>query len=599
MKLKPRFLSGLLLSIILAVSCSVNRTANTRGEQSEASKYRDLIKYLSSDSLKGRLTGTPGDSLAAEYIRSRFTSYGLIPVSGDGFQRFKVTDKVVAGNANSFVSESRNYIHGIDFEPFSFSENSSLKADVVFTGYGFSINNDSLKWDDYQGQNIKGNWVMILRGDPEVDNNMSKFSQYNGDRDKALMAKDLGAGGVLLVSGITFDKDDKFDPLLKGEFSVGIPVLKIKRNLADAILQKSGTNIEEVEKKLNANRKPASFQSGVTVEARSEIIQYKTNTRNVIMMLPGDDPVLKKEFVIIGGHFDHLGMGGPGSGSRAVDTIGVHHGADDNASGVAMVVELAGRFAAAKESHKRSLVFITFTGEEIGLLGSKYFTDNPLIDLSKADAMINLDMVGRLKETKDLQVAGVGTAAGLKELALEYDDTTKLKVYTTEEGSGPSDHSSFYAKNIPVMFITTGAHVDYHTPSDTWDKINYDGMVSVTDLVYKMAYHLANDTAKLKFKEAGPKNTVSRGYRKMRVTLGIMPDVAGVVKNGLRADLVTPGKPAALGGMKKGDIIISIEGKPVNNIQDYMFRLGQLKPGQTITVEVLRNNKKEVLVIQL
>lgn len=598
MKFKLRFLSGLLFAIILVVSCSVNRTVNTKGEQGEAGKFRELIKYLSSDSLKGRLTGTPGDSLAAEYIRSRFASYGLKPVSGDGFQRFKVTDKVVAGNANSFISDGRSYIHGNEFEPASFSENSSLKAEIVFTGYGFSINNDSLKWDDFQGQNIKGSWVMILRGDPEADNNMSKFSQFNGDRDKALTAKDLGAGGVLLVSGITFDKDDKFDPLLKNEFSVGIPVMRIKRNLADAILQKSGTNIEEVEKKLNTNRKPFSFPTGVTVEARSEIIQYKTNTRNVIMMLPGEDPVLKKEYVIIGGHFDHLGMGGPGSGSRAVD-IGIHHGADDNASGVAMVIELAGRFAAAKENHKRSLVFITFTGEEIGLLGSKYFTDNPLIDLSKTDAMINIDMVGRLKETKDLQVGGVGTAKGLKEMAIAYDDTTKLKVTATEEGSGPSDHSSFYAKNIPVLFITTGAHIDYHTPSDTWDKINYDGMVTVSDLVYKMAYHLANDTARLTFKEAGPKTTGSRGYRRMRVTLGIMPDVAGLVKNGLRADLVTPGKPAALGGMKKGDIIISINGKPINNIYDYMFRLGQLKPGETITVEVLRNNKKEVLVIQL
>ena len=468
---------------------------------------------------------------------------------------------------NSFIRQ--------DFEPASFTENSSLKAQAVFAGYGFSINNDSLKWDDYKGKDIKGRWVMILRGDPEPDNNMSKFAPFSGDRDKALLAKDIGAAGVLLVSGPSFDKEDRFDPLSKGDYSVGIPVMRIKRPVADAILLKSKNKIEDLEKRLNSTRKPFSFPTGSTVDSKTEIIQFKTNTRNVIFMLPGEDSLLKNQYVIIGAHFDHLGMGGPGSPSRKPDSIAVHHGADDNASGVAMIIGLAGKFAGTKNSHKRSLVFCSFSGEELGLLGSKYFTDNPLIDLSKADAMVNLDMVGRLKETKDLQVGGVGTADGLKEMATALNDTSLLKVSTTDEGSGPSDHSSFYAKNIPVLFITTGAHEDYHTPTDTWEKINYNGMVTVSGLVYRMASKLANDTARLKFKEAGPKTTVTRNYRTRGITLGIMPDFAGAVKNGLRADLVTPGKPAALGGMKKGDIITAINGKPVNNIQDYMFRLGQ------------------------
>jgi aminopeptidase YwaD len=582
-----------LIIILFSASCSKNKTAVT------ANELREQIQYLSSDSLKGRLTGSPGDSLAAEFIKGKFSSYGLLPVTGDGFQRFRITEKVVADSLNSLSVNGKSYKHGDDFEPSSFSENSTVKAPVVFAGYGFSINNDSLKWDDYKGKDVKGRWVMILRGDPEPDNTLSKFSSYGADRDKALLAKDQGAAGVLLVSGVSFDKDDKFDPLSKNDFSVGIPVMRIKRTVANAILLNSKNRIEDLEKKLNTSRKPFSFAAGTEVEARSEIIQYKTNTRNVIMILPGTDSVLKHEYVIFGAHFDHLGMGGPGSSSRAADTIGVHHGADDNASGVAMIIELAGKFAGTRNSHKRSLVFITFTGEELGLLGSKYFTDNPGIDLSKADAMINLDMVGRLKETKDLSIGGVGTAEGLKEMAVAYDDTALLRVTTADEGSGPSDHSSFYAKNIPVLFITTGAHTDYHTPSDTWDKLNYDGMVNISDLVYKIAFKLANDSAKLKFREAGPKNPVTRGYRKRGVTLGIMPDFAGAVKNGCRADLVTPGKPAALGGMKKGDIIVSINGKAVNNIEDYMFRLGQLKHGERITVDVLRNNKKEVLIIQL
>jgi hypothetical protein len=222
-----------------------------------------------------------------------------------------------------------------------------------------------------------------------------------------------------------------------------------------------------------------------------------------------------------------------------------------------------------------------------------------LIDLKKVNAMINLDMVGRLQDSSSLQVGGAGTAEGLKELVKSLGDTNLISLTFSDEGYGPSDHSSFYGKNIPVLFYSTGAHLDYHTPSDTWDKINYTGIVEISNLIYNVAKNLANNPERLKFREAGPKVEVNRAMRRKGVTLGIMPDFAGNIKNGLRADFVTPGKPAALGGMKKGDIITSINGKTINNIQDYMFRMGQLKHGETISVEVLRNGKKEVLLIQL
>ncbi len=583
-----------LLAAIILVSCS-----NTGKRDVTTGELLNHIKYLSSDSLKGRLTGSAGDSLAADYIRAELKSYGLVPLEGDGLQRFKVTDKVTLGENNSLIVNKVNCTIEKDFTPLSFSENSSLESEVVFAGYGFNINTDSIKWNDYSKLNVKGRWVLILRSDPEPENTMSKFAPFAVDRDKALLAKDMGAAGLIFVSGEVLDKEDNFEPLVKGEFSVGIPVFRIKRTLADVILAKSGTKIGDLEKKLNKIRKPAGFSTGVAINGKTEIIQHRVNTRNVVMILPGNDEKLKNEYIIVGGHFDHLGMGGPGSHSRAPDTVGVHHGADDNASGIAMMLELAEKFAGTRGSHKRSIICIAFTGEEDGMFGSKYFTDNPEVDLLKVDAMINMDMVGRLKDTKDLQIGGVGTADGLREKAVALCDTNLLKLTFTEEGSGPSDFSSFYAKNIPVLFFTTGAHSDYHTPSDTWDKINYKGMVIVSDLIFKMTSELACDTAKLHFKEAGPKTEVTRSYRKGGVTLGIMPDFAGIVKNGLRADLVTPGKPAANGGMKKGDIIIAIEGKPVNNIQDYMYRLNQLKHGQIIPVEVMRNNKKEVLIIKL
>jgi aminopeptidase YwaD len=589
-----KFITGALpvLAILFLFSCSGKREVTT-------SELLNEIKYLSSDSLKGRLTGSDGDSLAAEYIKNKLASYGFAPLSGDGLQRFKVTKRIIAGKGNSLMINGINYTSEKDFMPVAFSSNSGLASEVVFAGYGFNINNDSLKWNDYKGIDVKGKWVMILRADPEPDSIKSPFVSFGGDRDKALLAKDMGAAGVLMVSGPAFDSKDAFESLSAESFSVDIPVLRIKKEVADIILSKSKTTVAALEKKLNETRKPASFSTKVTVNGRSEIVRETTNTRNVVMILNGEDELLKNEYIILGAHFDHLGMGGPGSSSRAIDTIGVHHGADDNASGVAMMLELAEKFAGTKGSHKRSIICIAFTGEEEGLLGSKHFTDEPGIDLSKVNAMINLDMVGRLNETNNLQISGVGTATGLKNLIYSESDTSVIKLTLSDEGYGPSDHSSFYGKNIPVLFYFTGAHLDYHTPADTYEKINYKGMVKISGLIYNVAKEIASSPSRLQFRESGPKVEPVRYGRRKGVTLGIMPDFAGAIKNGLRADFVTPGKPAALGGMKKGDIITAINGKTVNNIQDYMFRMGQLKHGQTISVEVLRKDKKVVLLIQL
>jgi aminopeptidase YwaD len=582
----------LLVVLLLLFSCSGRREITVK-------ELRDHIQYLSSDSLKGRLTGSPGDSLAAGYIRKELLADGLVPLSGDGMQRFEVTKRVIAGKNNSLMLNGTSYALEKDFMPLAFSSNGSLEAEVVFAGYGFSIGADSLKWNDYANIQVKGKWALILRSDPEPDNSKSPYIQFSGDRDKALLAKDMGAAGVLLVSGPASDQQDAFEQLNAEGFSVDIPVMRIKREVADVILAKSGKTIESLEKSINSAKKPFGFATKSSVSGSTEIVRETANTRNVLMLLPGEDANLKNEYVIIGAHFDHLGMGGQGSSSRAPDTVGVHHGADDNASGVSMMLELATKFALTKGSHNRSIIFIAFSGEEEGLLGSKHFTSDPGIDLSKVNAMINLDMVGRLNDTSMLQISGVGTAAGLRELVYSKSDTSSIKLKLSEEGYGPSDHSSFYFKNIPVLFFFTGAHLDYHTPYDTWDKINYGGMVTVSAEVFKVAEEIANSKERLQFREAGPKAEPVRYRRGKGVSLGIMPDFAGVVKNGLRADAITPGKPAALGGMKKGDIITAINGKTVNNIQDYMSRMSQLKHGQTISVEVLRSGKKEVLLIQL
>ncbi|HEY3389919.1 MAG TPA: M20/M25/M40 family metallo-hydrolase, partial [Prolixibacteraceae bacterium] len=584
------------LMVLLAISFSKDKK---RSPDVTVDELKMHISYLASDELKGRLTGTEGDSLAAEYIRKDLKKSGLVPMYNKGFQRFRITDKIIDGPGNFLTLNGNSLKINGDFAPFAFSQNGSFSGEVVFAGYGFEINDDSLKWNDYTGIDVKGKIVMILRADPEIEKTKSPFIRYSRDRDKVLEAKDLGAAAVMLVSGKTFDPEDKFESLVKGEQSVGIPAFRISRKIANQILESREQTIVDIELRMNNLRKPESFSTGILVSGQSDLVETTIPTRNVVMEIPGSDKILKNEYVVLGAHFDHLGVGGQGSGSRVPDTVAIHHGADDNASGVGMIIELAQKLAATPESHKRSIVVIAFAGEEEGLLGSKQFVNNPEIDLAKVNAMVNLDMVGRLNENSLVQVGGVGTADSLRKIIYASCDTTILKLALSDEGYGPSDHASFYGKDIPVLFITSGAHLDYHTPSDTWDKINYEGMVKISDMAFRIISDLANMDTKLRFKEAGPKEMPNRGSRKKGITLGIMPDFAGNVKNGLRADLVTPGRPAALGGMKKGDIITSINGKPVNNIQDYMFRMNQLKPGESIAVEVLRDSQKMVLIIQL
>ncbi len=591
-------LIGRIFLIVLAIIILSFSSEKKITPEATLKRLKKHIGYLASDRLKGRLTGSEGDSLAAEYIRRELKYSGLTPLYSKGFQRFRIPDKIIYGSANILTLNKNLLRLDTDFAPFSFSQNNSFNGEVVFAGYGFEINEDSLKWNDYHGIEVKGKVALILRGDPEIEKTTSPFIRYSRDRDKVLEAKDQGVSAVLLVSGKSFDPDDKFEPLVKGEQSVGIPVFRITRRVADLILESKKQTIEEMEKALNQSRKPFSFPAEVVLSGTSDLIQTTVPTRNVVMEISGIDKELREEFVVIGAHFDHLGMGGPGSGSRIPDSVGVHYGADDNASGVAMALELAKKLAASSKSLKRSILVVAFSGEEEGLLGSKWFIDSAKIDPGRINAMVNLDMVGRISGNSAVQIGGVGTSDPFKNLIYASCDTNELKLSLSNDGYGPSDHASFYRKDIPVLFITAGAHLDYHTPSDTWDKINYQGMIKIEDLAYRIITELANGD-KLVFKEAGPKVGSGRETRRKGITLGIMPDFAGNVKNGLRADLVTPGRPAALGGMKKGDIITFINGKKVNNIQDYMFRLTQLKRGETITVEVLRDNQKVVLLIQL
>ena len=587
------FTLSLLLITLLALSCrTAEKAFNSEITQPDLKNH---IQFLASDDLKGRKPGTIEDRLAAKYIKDAFQKDGLKLLGERGYQFFTFIQEQQLGHCSFSLGDSIQPELGKDYTLFPFSGSDSISSEVVFVGYGFSIKTRN----DYESVNTKGKWVLMLRGNPEADTTGNPYEQYSADRVKALTAKEIGAKGVIMVSGSKFDKDDALvDPLSK-DYSVNIPVIQVSRKLANAILKETGKTIEELEQEISVKPIATSIELKKVIAATAILNSKQEKTQNIVALLEGHDPILKNEYIIIGGHYDHLGMGGPNSSSRRQDTIAVHNGADDNASGIAAMLEIAHKMAKEQKSIKRSIVFVAFAGEELGLLGSKYFVNTQLVDLTKAQAMVNLDMVGRLNKERVLQVGGVGSSNIGLDLLLATPNPDSLKLVTSPEGYGPSDHASFYGKNIPVYFFSTGAHLDYHTPFDDADRLNFEGLKSTTDLVYNLSLSLANAPNKLVFKEAGPKAGNYSRSKKFKVTLGIMPDVSGQSNNGLRADLVTAGKPAARGGMQNGDVIVSIDGKAVNNIQDYMVRLSTLKEGQTISVEVVRNTERKILIIKL
>jgi hypothetical protein len=441
-------------------------------------------------------------------------------------------------------------------------------------------------------------WVIVMRGAPNADKPDSKFAAYASDWYKIATAKDKGAKGVILVSPPSLEAKDSLMPIFVDQQagSAGIPVINVSRNCIEKMLTNYSINISAIEQQLNKEMRQTGMLIPMKLSASAELKITKGNTQNVIGIIEGSDPVLKNEYIVIGAHYDHLGMGGPNSNSRMPDTIAIHHGADDNASGVSSILEVAASIKALKTKPKRSIIIVAFGAEELGLVGSKHFFKNPIVDVKKIKAMINLDMVGRMRAEKVLTVGGTGTAAEFEELLNTLEPTSKMKFVRSPDGYGPSDHSSFYMEGIPVLYFSTGAHSDYHTPFDTYDKLDYTSMKSIAELTYKTTLLLADRTSPITYKEIGSK---PMGYRKLKVTLGIIPDMVSNDNKGLRVDGVRKGAPGEKGGMLKGDIIVSVNGQPVTNIYDYMARLQTLVPGQTANIEVNRNGKIEVLIIQL
>ena len=581
----------------LLLLAALSATAQKFNPAVTVDELKKDVGYLASDELQGRKSGEPGDLAAAQYIRDKFKAAGLQLLYNDGFQSFGLVTSAKTGEGNKLTVNNEAVQVEKGFLPYAFSSNSTATAGVVFAGFGLEVDRDSLQWNDYKNIDVAGKWVMVLQGDPDLENPQSPYLEYSSERTKALVASDKNAAGIIFVAGTKFSEKDELSSLVfdKNSSRYSIPVIQVTRETANKILGNE-TTIEQLEAQMLADKKPVSKTTVSSVSATVNVVLTESETRNVVAMLPGTNASLKNEYVVIGVHYDHLGMGGPGSGSRVADTIAVHNGADDNASGVAAVIQLAERMAGAK-NNKRSIIFVAFGAEEMGLVGSKAFVNKPPVETEKMVAMFNFDMVGRLDaKSNGLSIGGSQTGKESEELMNSLNNGFNLAF--SPEGVGPSDHASFYLQNIPVFFISTGAHSDYHTPLDDAELINFEGIKKVADYSALLVENIANRPSNLTFQEAGPKFQRSRGG-KLKVTFGVMPDYAGLEKRGLRIDAVTPGKPAEKAGMKKGDIITAIEGKKVGGVHDYMSRLQTLSVGQRVSVDIIRDEKPSVLIIQL
>ncbi len=589
-----------VLSFVFLFSCSQIPTET--GDLTQVVTEDEVmghIKTLSDDSCEGRFPGTDGSSQAIAYISDQFKNGGIEPAGDSGYnQNFSFLTDLSLGKDNHLYIEKTSFAPVEEFTPLAFSSDGEVEAQVVFVGYGFSIDEDSLKWDDYSDIDAEGKWVLVFRGDPDSENPHSEFSRHAALRKKIMVARDKGAAGILFVSPYQdqFEPEELIPLKINHRFSSSsIPALHITRNVADRLLQSVDFSVKTMQEKIDSTQTPQSLDIALNVSANIELNKTSVDIPNVIGVIPGSDPVLKDEYIVLGAHFDHLGYGGPGSGSLQPDTVAVHNGADDNASGVAGIIELGERLAANRSALKRSVLLMCYNAEEEGLLGSKYFTKNPLIDLEKAALMINLDMIGRYNEK--LVVGGVGTSPNFETILNEFNRSHKLEINFSNEGYGPSDHASFYIEDVPVLFFFTGTHEDYHKPSDDWNKINSKGEVDILNYVYDVALYLNQLDEKPVFVEAGPKEQES-SRRSFKVTFGVIPSY-GSSAVGLEIDGTKKGGPAEIAGLQKSDIIVAIGGGEIKDVYDYMYRLAELKVGQEVSVTVMRGEETLELKLQL
>lgn len=602
--------------LLLAALCVVSTHADPR--RIDPKIYLEHVKFLASENLDGRGNGSRGLETAADYIAARFREAGLEPGGDAGtfFQRFEMTTgmSIEPGNTVTLRSgrHSIEFDIGRDYEIVSTSGNhatSTTTLPVVFAGYGISA--PALKYDDYTGVDARDRAVLIFTHEPQEHDARSAFEGQTNTVHSTMMrkvevARKNGAKAILVIDDTNHQPStDRFRRWLREPQAedYGIPVFYLSRDLVQRAL---GTrlNLETISDEIDRDFASRSRLLGdITVNAVDRTMRVRRPVRNVIGTLKGSDPTLQSEAVIVGAHYDHLGRSARFSMSQ--NSAGqIHHGADDNASGTAAVIEMAKAAVAARNEFRRSIVFMTFAGEEHGLLGSSHYVNHPTLPLDKTIAMINLDMVGRAGGR--IMVDGLGNAPAIEEdlKAAESSSSLSLRALRGGPGAGASDDATFLLRKIPSINFFSGFHSDYHRPTDTWDKIDASGGAAVADLALGLARQLANRAQRPPFVETmqeqqNPHSTGNVGaVSGYGPYFGSVPDFANEGQ-GVKFAEVRAGSPAAKAGLRGGDVMIAFGGMPIKTLYDFTFALREKKPGDRVDVVVLRDGKEVKAAVEL
>ena len=572
-------------------------------DSADPGRYIADVKALTTPQMEGRGAGTKGIVRAADLIEQRYRLLGLQPAGTKGFfQPFTVITGAVLKGANRLEVETgaskKQLKLNQEFVPFSFSSSAEVAAPIVFAGFGATA--PEFGYDDYAHLDVKDKIVVILRYEPlgfSAKTPRGGLTEHSQLITKAINARNHGAKAVILVNGKLADGEE--DALTRfgsvnGPENAGIVIVQARNDAANAWFAAAGKTLQGAQDQINSSTAPASFAFPGTlrISLAVSVESTRATVNNVLAYLPGKSD----EFIIIGAHYDHLGYGNVDS--LAPSQIGkVHPGADDNASGTAGVLELARLFAPMKGKLPRGILFCSFAGEELGLLGSAHWANAPTLPLEKAVAMINMDMIGRIKDGK-VYVGGVGTGATFRNLLEEEKQKEKeVSPFTfeySEGGYGASDHTSFVAKKIPVLFFFSGLHSDYHKPSDTWEKIDGADAARLLDFVDDVAMKLDSEAQRVAFvsvaEDQQAAHATSGGGGGYGPYFGSVPDF-GQETDGVKFSDVRPGSPAAKAGFKPGDVLVQFGPMPIHNLYDFTDALRRSKVGDVVDVKVLREGK--------
>lgn len=589
------------IPILITAGLFLSTCGGPQGSSSDpqivADELREHVEWLASDAMKGRKAGTREADRAARYLANEFERYGLEPMGDEGgyLQAFTFTADISLGSDNALKAEQSGTVSELalnsHWRPLAFTDDGNGEFELVFAGYG--ISNPGEGYDDYEGLDVSGKAVLVLPYGPLIEGGGMLYPTYHALRRKAAVARDKGAVLLLIAPHPALDPHDFLEPLRydQSSSSSGIMAATVTVDAANILLG-DGPDLSERHTGIDATVRPASEATGTTVTVSVDVEPLKRTGYNVVggLSTAGENA----PWVIFGAHYDHLGMGGEGSLEPGAGQV--HNGADDNASGTAGLLELAQLFA-HEPLTTRNLFFAAFTAEEIGLLGSSYLASNLPPAVGNPEAMLNMDMIGRLTDNA-LNIYGTGTSPSWDGMVedLNSRDEFGFEITSMTDGFGPSDHSSFYAKEIPVLHFFTGTTEDYHTPSDDPETLNYEGHQQIVRYIHALVASLDGQSDQLVYQQAG--SQLQGGRMGFSVYTGVTPDFAWDGE-GFRITAASPGSPAAMAGIEGGDIILRMGQRIIRNIYDYTYALQEGTPGQRVEMEIRRGDQTFTVQIVL